>query len=93
MNSFNWLVKKIPLEVIFIACSTTEANNAIGIAAYIFLQILNVIISVISEHIEQKFFDVIESEGGLFTVVADEKQDISQTEQMSLCVRYASREK
>lgn len=65
-------------------------RNAPKNAVYTSPSIQNEIISVIAEFIRGKIVKNIKSEGGLYAILADETQDISTIEQLSLCLRYVS---
>ena len=53
-------------------------------------QIQNKIIKIVGEFIQEQIVNKIKQSGGLYLIVADETQDVSTNEQMSLCLRYES---
>ncbi|CAN7978353.1 unnamed protein product [Ixodes persulcatus] len=61
----------------------TAGNNAL----YTRPTIQNEIISIIGNLIQDKIVEAVHK-AGFFVVLADETSDVSQTEQLSLCVKY-----
>ena len=48
----------------------------------------NQLIQIIGELIQERILKQIDTGGGLFAVLADETQDLSSVEQLSVCIRY-----
>ena len=57
-------------------------------ATYTSPLIQNEIISVIGKFIQEKIVEDVKKNGGIYSVLADEMQDIGGVEQLSVCVRY-----
>lgn len=57
-------------------------------AVYTSPHIQNEVINVAGQLIQKRIVDRINQEGGLYSILADETQDISTVEQLSICLRY-----